>query len=182
MPTPASGAISMNDMRTHINRATGSAISMSEMRTRYGFPSGGISFADLYDVEGFVVTIGSVTNKFGTDEGWRDQDFEGIGSVSPNESGTSLGRVQVAAASWLQGLFSPGLANTTFQLSITENTTAQFGQGDLVTAGYRATDLTRIVIANTAYAFTGYSNSSVSYATGDYNFPASGTVHCLVKF
>ncbi len=52
MPTPSSGAISMNDMRSEITRATGSALGMDEIRTRYG-GSGAISFSDLYDSEGF---------------------------------------------------------------------------------------------------------------------------------
>lgn len=155
---------------------------MSEMRTRYG-GSGAISFSDLYDTEGFQVTIGSITNKFGTNEGWQDQPFEGIGSVSPNEGGGTQGRIQVASSSWLQGLHSPGIGNTAAQLSITQDATEVFGNGDLVTAGYKATDVTRLVVANTSYSITAaYSNSSLSYLTINYDFPSSGTVHCLVKF
>jgi len=80
MPTPASGAISLGDMRTEITRGTG-AISMSEIRTRYG-GSGAISFSDLYDSEGFTITTGSYRSKFINQDGYNSL-VAYIGSVSP---------------------------------------------------------------------------------------------------
>ena len=166
----------MNDMRTHINRATGSSISMSEMRDRYG-GSGAISFSDLYDTEGFVITVGSVTTKFGTDEGWSDNSF---GSISPDEGD---GRVQFAANSWLFGCYSPGVANTSAVIYIEPTSTSINFNGNQVTAGYKATDVTRVVLANTSRSITSQSSNATSselYVT--YNFPGSGTVHGLIKF
>ena len=64
MPTPTSGAISMNDMNVQITRASGTAtISMDTIRTRYG-GSGAISFNDLYNTEGFTLTCGVFSSKF----------------------------------------------------------------------------------------------------------------------
>ncbi len=179
MPTPASGTISMNDMRTHINRATSSSISMSEMRTRYG-GSGAISFSDLYDTEGFIITCGSTTTKFGTADGFDDSSFSPIGSVAPDEGN---GRVQFASASWLQGFYSPAYDNTIAGVVLAQNSTADVANGSQVTAGYKVTDLTRIVAANTSYSInSATSGDDISSAFITYNFPSSGTVHCLLKF
>lgn len=174
MPTPASGAISMNDMRTHINRATGSSISMSEMRARYG-GSGSISFSDLRNCEGFVVTVGkyySVSKFFSADlYGW-DGRLYNFGSVSPNEANG----VQVASNSYIYALYSAN-GTTSGTMALSSNTT--FGAEADFTTGYRGTNVTRLVTANTACSITGSSNTSVSFT---YSFPTTGTVHCLVKF
>jgi hypothetical protein len=180
MPTPASGTISMNDMRTEINRATSSSISMQEMRTRYG-GSGAISFSDLYDTEGFQITVGSETSKFGTANGW-SREFGAFGNINPEESG-SLGLVQFAANSYALALASDVTGNVYISISHVNNA---LPNGDLVTSGYKTTDLTRMVMANTSYSIiSATSNSSVSlaYIGTAYTFPANGTViHCLVKF
>jgi hypothetical protein len=179
MPTPASGTISMNDMRTNINRATGSSISMSEMRTRYG-GSGAISFSDLYDTEGFQITVGSYTDKFGTQNGY-NRFFYTYGSVNPEESG---GLVQFAANSFMVSLGSDVVGNV--YISLTQTTDGGTPDGTLVTSGYKTTDLTRMVMANTSYSIiNAISNSSTSlaYIGAAYTFPANTTViHCLVKF
>ncbi len=82
MATPASGAISMLDMRNEITRGTG-AISMSEVRARYG-GSGAISFSNLYKCEGFIVTCAQRIDKFASLDGWFP--LLDTGSVSPAES------------------------------------------------------------------------------------------------
>jgi hypothetical protein len=178
MPTPASGTISMDDMRTNINRATGSAIGMDEMRARYG-GSGAISFSDLYDVEGFQLTVGSETSKFGTTTGFT-REFSSYGSVNPEESG---GLVQFAANSFVIALTSDVTANVYISLSHVNNA---LPNGDLVTSGYKTTDITRMVMANTSYSIisaTSNSTTSLAYIGAAYTFPANGTViHCLVKF
>jgi hypothetical protein len=178
MPTPASGTISMNDMRSEINRATSSSISMSEMRARYG-GSGAISFSDLYDAEGFQITVGSETGKFGTQSGY-SREFSAIGSISPEESS---GLVQFAANSFLLGLVSDVTANVYMSLT---HATIVLGNGDLVTNGYKTTQVTRIVMANTSYSIisaTSNSSTSVAHIGAAYTFPANNTViHCLVKF
>lgn len=183
MPTPASGAISMNDMRTHINRATGSSISMSEMRTRYG-GSGAISFSDLYNTEGFTINPArySISGKFAQDiDGWSDEAPYSFGSISPDEGN---GRIQFAANSWLVDIsesetFNPGTTTT----SIEPNSTGWVYNGDQVTAGYKATNVTRMVIANTSYSIvSAFSNSTASSFNVSYSMPTSGTLHCLIKF
>lgn len=184
MPTPASGQISMNDMRTHINRATSSSISMSEMRARYG-GSGQISFSDLRNAEGFTITAARyyTTSKFfsANNDGWGSGGFVGtFGSVSPNESN---GMVQFAANSYMKYLYEDNLFNQgTTSLGIKENNNNDDyndGNGNTITAGYKGSNITRIVIANTSYSITGSGNT---FATVSYNMPTSGTLHCLVKF
>jgi hypothetical protein len=166
----------MNDMRSNINRATGSAIGMDEMRARFG-GSGAISFSDLRNCEGFVITVGSETGKFGTLEGWTD-DY--IGSISPDEGS---GRVQFAANSWLASCYSPNFSNTVTYMSLEPNQTDVTTNGDQVTAGFKVTNLTRVVMANTSRTInSAQSNSTTSLAIMEYDFAPSGTVHCLVKF
>lgn len=177
MTTPASGAISMNDMRTHINRATTSSISMDEMRTRYG-GSGAISFSDLYDSEGFTVTCSFYRSKFINFDGW--SDFFAIGSVSPDEGD---GRISFATNSWLATLQTATLAtgNTTLQLynSSTNATPTDAG----MTTGYNASDVTRVVTANTSRTIQlQVANSTYNSVIVGYTTPNSGTIHCLVKF
>jgi hypothetical protein len=172
MPTPASGAISMNDMRTEINRATTSSISMSEMRTRYG-GSGAISFSDLYDTEGFIVTCAAYSSKFVNFEGW--STIFTTGSVSPNESN---GSVQVAANSYIYQLYAGAGASTSAQMNF-GNIPGGLTDLNAITAGYRGTDVTRIVTANTSRTITSSSNNGISFT---YDTPSSGEIHCLVKF
>jgi hypothetical protein len=149
---------------------------MEEMRTRFG-GSGAISFSDLYKCEGFVVTVGSVTGKLGTDEGFLD-DY--IGSVSPDEGS---GRVSFAANSWLNSCYSPGFANTIAYIQLVSSSTTTGLNGDEVTAGFKSTNVTRVVIANTSRSITAAtSNSTSSSVEVPYDFPGSGTVHCLLKF
>jgi hypothetical protein len=184
MPTPASGAISMNDMRTHINRATGSSISMSEMRTRYG-GSGAISFSDLYDSEGFTIDPARyyASSKFfsANNDGWSVQNnLIGLfGSISPNESN---GMVQFAAASFLEALYEdnlydPGL--TVVALRENNNPDNWPGSPDTITTGYKGGDISSVVLANTSRSFNAQANS---YAAVNYDMPTSGTIHCLIKF
>jgi hypothetical protein len=171
MPTPASGAISMNNMNVEIVRRAGtSQLSMSEIRTRYG-GSGQINFSELYNTEGFIVNCGFYSDKFGSFNGW--EKIFAIGSVDPNESN---GTVQFAANSFLWGASSrpSGSNNASFVMYDTNTTT-----GTNVTVGFRGVDVTRTVAANVNGSITSSSNSGVSF---NYPFPSSGTVHCLIKF
>jgi len=172
MATPASGAISMDDMRTHINRATTSSISMDEMRTRYG-GSGAISFSDLYKTEGFTITCGSYSSKFFSFDGF-DKSFA-VGSVSPNEAS---GMVQFAANSYMSGMSASAGADSFAGASLASDTAlSQTG----ITAGFKGTDVTRIVTANTSRTL-GWSAAGAATVYFTYDFPSSGTIHCLVKF
>jgi hypothetical protein len=173
MPTPASGAISMNDMNVQITRASGTAtVSMDTIRTRYG-GSGAISFSDLYDTEGFTVTCAAYSSKFVNFEGW--STIFATGSVSPNESN---GSVQVAANSYIYQLYSgPGAADGA-QMNF-GNIPGTLNNANAITAGYRGTDVTRIVTANTSRTITNSSNNGINFT---YDAPSSGTIHCLVKF
>jgi hypothetical protein len=183
MPTPASGAISMNDMRTHINRATGSSISMSEMRDRYG-GSGAIAFSDLYDSEGFTINPARYyesTKYFSANnDGWSAQAFLiGVfGSISPNESN---GMVQFAAASFLEALYEDNLYDPGITVvALRENNNPSDWPGNAsITAGYKGVDVSRVVLANTSRSFNAQANS---YAAVNYDMPTSGTIHCLIKF
>lgn len=182
MPTPGSGAISMNDMRTHINRATGSSISMSEMRTRYG-GSGSISFSDLRNCEGFTIDPVRVyvSGKLSQNtDGWT-AGYSPQGSISPNESN---GRLQLASASFLLQVMEDNIFNAgTTQLEFTENNSVLIANGDAVTAGFKSTNLTRAVIANTSRTITSATSSSAQCSAYlSYDMPTSGTLHCLLKF
>lgn len=181
MPTPSSGAISMNDMRTHINRATSSSISMSEMRARYG-GSGAISFSDLRNAEGFTINPvrNSIGGKFASDtDGWDTVIV--FGSMSPDEGS---GRLQFAANSWMSTVtesvtYNPGTTN----INIEPNSTGYVVNGDQVTAGYKTTNVSRVVLANTSLSIFGAaSNSITSGLSVSYDMPTSGTIHCLIKF
>ena len=181
MPTPASGAISMNDMNVEVLRASGTAsVSMSTIRTRYG-GSGAISFSDLRNAEGFTIdpVNYTVSGKFAQNvDGW--QDDSGIGSMSPDEN---LGRLQFAANSFLFSVLEDNLsASGTTRLQIAPDTAIIYPSGDQVTAGFRTSNITRLVYANTSYGITAVSNSTFSYADVSYNMPTSGTIHCLIKF
>ncbi len=181
MPTPGSGAISMNDMRTHINRATSSSVSMSEMRTRYG-GSGAISFNDLRNSEGFTISPAryTVTGKFASEtDGW--STVVSFGSMSPDEGS---GRLQFAANSWLAEVSeSVTYSAGTTGLYIEPNSTAYTSNGDQVTAGFKTTNVSRVVLANTSRSITSQTSSSAgSNVLVTYDMPTSGTIHCLVKF
>jgi len=182
MPTPGSGAISMNDMRTHINRATSSSISMSEMRTRYG-GSGSISFSDLRNCEGFTIDPVRVyvSGKLAQNtDGWATGYYP-QGSISPNENN---GRLQFADASFLVQVLEDNIFNTgTTQLLLTQNNSVSFGNGSQVTTGFKTTNITRVVLANTSRTITSAtSNDNQSDAYISYDMPTSGTIHCLIKF
>jgi len=184
MPTPASGAISMNDMRTHINRATGSSISMSEMRDRYG-GSGAIAFSDLRNSEGFTINPARyyTSSKFfsANNDGWSVQPtlIGVMGSISPNESN---GMVQFAAASFLEALYEDNLYDpgiTTVALREDNNPDNFPGSPDTITTGYKGGNISRVVLANTSRSINAQANN---YASASYDMPTSGTIHCLIKF
>lgn len=172
MATPASGAISMNNFRTEITRATSSSISMSEVRTRYG-GSGAISFNDLRKVEGFVITSGTKNDKFASYDGY-DSLFA-VGVVTPTDSNALL---SFAANSWLSSIYSTpagSFSSSTIYLS-SSNTYASYTG---FTTGFKGSDITRIVTANTSRTLGASANTYKSFT---YDFPSSGTIHCLVKF
>lgn len=171
MPTPSSGTISMDNMRDEITRSTGS-VSMSEIRTRYG-GSGAISFSDLYDCEGFVVTCGTYTDKFFSADGF--YRLFSTGSVAPNESN---GHLQFASQSFLDGAYSSPAGSGTSAVFSFSNSSSTIGRSG-ITVGYRGTDVTRCVTANTNRTKTADSEFTASFS---YDFPASGTIHCLVQF
>jgi hypothetical protein len=158
---------------------------MSEMRTRYG-GSGAISFSDLYDCEGFVITAAnySFTSKFysGNNDGYSAVSaVVGVfGSVTPNESN---GLVQFAANSFLKWLYEDNVYNpgyTSIGIIHTNNPdNFDDSYGNTITAGYKGGDITRMVLANTSYSITSSSNT---VASASYNMPNSGSVHCLIKF
>jgi hypothetical protein len=171
MPTPASGAISLNDMNVEILRVGGTAsVSMDTIRTRYG-GSGAISFNDLRKAEGFTVTCGTYSSKFFSFDGWNY--YLGIGSVSPNEN---TGHLQFATNSFLAALTAGLGADTFASIYITSDTG---GTSSGVTAGFRGDSVTRIVTANISRSITGGSESGTSFT---YDVPSSGTISCLIKF
>jgi hypothetical protein len=152
------------------------------MRTRYG-GSGSISFSDLRKAEGFTIdpvrvyVSGKVSQNT---DGWTT-GYSPQGSISPNENN---GRLQFADNSFLlevleDNIFNPG----TTALTITQNTTVILGNGSAVTAGFKSTDITRVVLANTSRTITSAtSNDGQSSAFISYDMPTSGTLHCLIKF
>jgi hypothetical protein len=177
MATPASGAISMLDMRTEITRGAG-AVSMAELRDRYG-GSGAISFSDLRKAEGFVITSGQLITKFVTYTGWSPGSPLGVtfGSITPTESNN---RVQFSTASFLSGVASFGGTTATVYISPTN---AGDSNGDSVTAGFKSTDIKRVVIANTVRTInSATSNSTSSSMAVDYTMPSSGTLNGLIRF
>jgi hypothetical protein len=169
MATPKTGAISMNDMRSEINRAPSSSISMSEMRTRYG-GSGAISFSDLRGAEGFTISIGTYTDKYGTIYGYYPATSTGGAFPDELDSG-SIWHIRFAANSYMSGLTS---YNT---LSLVSN--ESYGDSGF-TSGFAGTDVTRIVLANTSYSVSGSGPNFTTFS--GYSWPTSGTIHCLVKF
>lgn len=173
MPTPASGAISMANMNTEIRRVgSTSQVSMSEIRTRYG-GSGQINFSDLRDCEGFTVTCGTYADKVSSYDGFL-KAFS-VGSVSPNEGN---GMIQFATNSYLSGFSSqPQGTGSSASLSLADSTNP-FSINN-ISVGYRGIDITRIVTANTSRSLGSGTNPSRDFT---YDFPGSGTIHCLVKF
>jgi len=171
MATPASGAISMLNMRSEITRGTG-AISMSEVRTRYG-GSGAISFNELYASEGFVQTNGQTSTKFVTFNGWHA--FQGpTGSVTPNESGGTVVIVSSAPGSRIYANFQvSGQTNNSLILSNTSG-------GATLSSGWTGTDIIRMVCGNTARSIVSQATTSVSWQ--GLTMPSSGQLHNLVKF
>lgn len=163
-------------MRNEITRGAG-AISMSEVRARYG-GSGAISFSDLRKCEGFTANPANYnfSSKYITLnlDGW-DARMYLYGSISPNEANG----IQVAANSYIGSMYSDAGTSTTGVLQLYANTsTDQSNTG--YTTGFRAIDVTRIVTANVARSITStYANNIVYYT---YDWPTTGTIHCLVKF
>lgn len=173
MATPASGAISMSEMRSEITRGTG-AISMSEVRTRYG-GSGAISFNELYACEGFVITSGSYSSKFVSYTGYNA--LSATGSVSPAESNS---RVQFATTSFLNAMTTTIYTGVSFA-EIANNNAGNLGAPQ---AGWRGSDVIRVVTANVSRSFD---TTTIGPATNNnfyyaYTWPASGSIHCLLKF
>lgn len=159
---------------------------MSEMRTRYG-GSGAISFSDLRNTEGFTINPARYysSSKFFTanNDGWSSGGFPGtFGSVSPNESG---GMVQFAANSYLKWVYQDNIFDpNSVTLGIKENTNhddLNDANGNTITTGYKGSNITRVVVANTSYSIAGSGNTFSTVSTS-YDMPTSGTIHCLVKF
>lgn len=177
MATPASGAITAADLRSEITRGGAGALSMSEVRTRYG-GAGAISFGDLYAAEGWTVTVGSFSTKYTTQRGWSSAGSI-YGSVSPAESGNQIG---VAANSWIFACAGIGAGGVT--TSIRHTNASVFTNGNLVTSGYKSTDVIRFVTANTSRSVTNQvSNTTWCAFESAYDFPANGTiVHCMIQF
>jgi len=171
MATPASGTITMDNMRDEITRGTGS-VSMSEIRTRYG-GSGAISFNDLYASEGFIQTNGQTSTKFVTFNGWHA--FQGpTGSVTPNESGGTVVIVSSAPGSRIYANYQiPGQANSTLVLSNTSG-------GATLSSGWSGSDVVRWVCGNTSRTMVNQTATTVTW-TG-LTMPTSGQLHNLVKF
>lgn len=184
MPTPGSGAISMNNMNTEILRAGGTAtVSMDTIRTRYG-GSGAIAFSDLRNAEGFTLNPAryyAEGKASQNTDGWSD-GFVIQGSISPDEV---AGRLQFAANSFLYEVIEDNLVagGSTF-LRLAENDTVAFANGDAVTAGFKGTNVSRVVLANTSRSITEANSTGAygSYAKVTYDMPTSGTIHCLIKF
>lgn len=184
MPTPGSGAISMNDMNVQITRASGTAtVDMNTIRTRYG-GSGAISFSDLRNAEGFTIdpvryyTSGKTSQNT---DGWSD-GYNNQGAISPDEG---AGRIQFAANSYLFSVLEDNIfAGGATTLNLAENDTLILANGDVVTAGFKGTNVSRVVLANTSRSITGANSTGIygSYVTVSYDMPTSGTIHCLVKF
>jgi len=177
MPTPASGAISMENFRSEITRSGGS-VSMNELRTRYG-GSGAISFADLYDTEGFVITADVFTFKFDGTNGWGP----GVpgSSIFPVESGAN-GRIQFAASSFFNSCTTSIFTPNDTQITISFNNAGNIN-GNSVTAGYKTTDITRVVLANTSRTITAAtSDANNSSLVCTYSMPSSGEVYGLIQF
>lgn len=172
MPTPGSGAISMNDMNVQITRASGTAtLSMDTIRTRYG-GSGAISFNDLRKSEGFTVAPEDFNNKYLNADGWSAGSF---GSVSPDEGG---GRIQFAANSYIGAMYSgDGTNSGGIMYMYSDTALATTGW----TSGFAPSNTTRIVTANTSRSITGTSDD-IGYVQFTYDWPSTGTIHCLVKF
>lgn len=172
MATPASGAISMLNMRNEITRG-GGAISMSEVRTRAG-RSGAISFNQMYKCEGWVQTNGQTVTKFVTVNGWHFQ-LGPTGSVSPNETGDN--RLIIISTGNGSRIFAnyqiSGQTNN--QLSF-QNTT----NGSTLSSGYTPANVTRIVAGNTARTL-GTATTAVRPWTG-LTMPSGGGLHCMVQF
>ena len=175
MPTPTSGTISMDNMRDEITRSTGS-VSMSEIRTRAG-RSGAISFNQMYACEGFTANPTSLSTKFTYYQGWQYR-LQAHGSVNPNEASG----VQVAANSYIYGMnYAVPTACTTWSNSRILLADAATGFNTTVTAGFRGTDIIRVVTANVSRTL-GWQAAVNSAAYYTYNWPSTGTIHCMVQF
>jgi len=175
MPTPSGPTISMDNMRDEITRSTGS-VSMQEIRTRAG-RSGAISFSQMYKCEGFTANPASLSTKFTYYQGWQYR-FQAHGSVNPNESSG----VQVAANSYIYGMnYALPTSNTTFANSRIYLADAASGFGGTITAGFRGTDISRVVTANVSRTL-GWETASDTAAAYTYNWPSTGTIHCMVQF
>lgn len=180
MATPASGAITMGNMNTEITRAAATAqISMETVRTRYGGGTSPISFNDLRACEGFTASPSSLSTKFTQYEGWQYR-INAHGSVSPNESGG----IAVATNSYIIGMN----CQTPTACSSFSNANINLADGADpavttagIAAGWRGTDITRVVTANVSRTL-GWQAATIGAAYYTYNWPTSGTIHCLVKF
>ena len=150
---------------------------MSTVRTRYG-GSGAISFNDLRAFEGFTASPTSLSTKFTQYEGWQYR-FNAHGSVSPNESSG----VQVATNSYIIGMNvqTPTACSTFSNANINLADGASGITTGGIAAGWRGTDITRVVTANGSRTL-GWQAATIGAAYYTYNWPTSGTIHCLVKF
>lgn len=179
MPTPKTGAITMNDINLEIKRGTTlTQCSLDDVRTRSGYGGGAISFSNLRGAEGGQITQARYTFKSINNDGFSTALL--IGSCTPNESN---GCLQFAANSFMPRCVtnSADAGNTIMWL------TPAAGEGSanasLMTTGYKTTDISKVAIDGADQPITTtVSNTTSSYVTLTHTMGSSGTVDFFIRF
>jgi hypothetical protein len=178
MPTPKTGAITLDDINVEIKRGTSATTcSLDDVRTRTGF-TGTISFSDLRGGEGASLTQGRFSFKGINTDGY--SALLAIGSVSPAESNN---RLQFAANSFMHGVDMSSVAAGNTRISFGATNAAVSGNGDQITAGFKTTSINYVAIAGASRSISNaVSNTSQATAHVSHTMGSSGSVDFFIRF
>ena len=181
MPTPKTGAITLNDINVEIKRGTSATTcSLNDVRTRTGF-TGAISFSDLRGGEGALITGGVFTIKGAQFYGFNR--VQQIGTVTPAESN---GYLQFATNSFFGQCSTTNNAPTltTVALSQVADQTP-LANGTAVTTGFKTTDINYIALGGASRTITSAtSTNTTSTASITYGMPTANnaTTEFFIRF
>lgn len=178
MPTPKTGAITLDDINVEIKRGTSAtACSLNDVRTRTGF-TGAISFSDLRGGEGASITQGRFSFKGLNSDGYSAS--LAIGSISPAESNN---RLQFAANSFMYAVTMSSVNSGNTLISFGATNAAVSGNGDQITAGFKTTSINYVAIAGASRTVSNtVSNTSQALAWVSHTMGSSGSVDFFIRF
>lgn len=181
MATPKTGAITAQNLNTEIARASTTAtISMSDMRTRMN-TTGAISFDDLRGVCSYTVTQGYFDGgKTGATYGYiAPWGVGAAGSISPATANGDH-QIQASVNSYIIGCYTNSLDVSNARIVLNPMSGQYPLGGEVVAAGWRGSNISRICIANSSKTITSSTNTEMVFTHTMANNNSATTL--LIKF